>query len=377
MNKEGWEIKKLGEVAEIEYGTRIVKKNEEGTIYPVYGGGGITFYSDNYNRENRMVVARFGLSPKCTRFINGKFFLNDSGLTVKSSSSNVNQEYLDVFLLCSNDKIYKLSRGAAQKNLNVQNFTLLNIPIPPLPIQEQIVKELDTLTDIIAKKQLQLSELDTLAQATFYEMFGNPVENEKGWKVRCLKDFYKDGKKAIKCGPFGSALKKEEYTSYGIPVWNMDNIDKSGKFIDNVNLWITPSKYKVLEAYDVLNGDIIISRAGTVGKMCVVTSQYPISIISTNLIRLRLNSNLSPLFFVRAMIAWGQQICRLKVGEDGAFTHMNTGVLNSIKMPFPPLPLQNQFAERIEAIEKQKELISQSIKEVQLLFDYTMDKYFN
>ena len=66
---------KLGEVCDINYGTRVVQKKDGGSIYPVYGGGGATFRMDTYNREDCLVVARFAMSPKCTRIVKGKFFL--------------------------------------------------------------------------------------------------------------------------------------------------------------------------------------------------------------------------------------------------------------------------------------------------------------
>lgn len=102
-------------------------------------------------------------------------------------------------------------------------------------------------------------------------MFGDPVKNEKKFEIRCLKEFYLDDK-SVKCGPFGSALKKHEYTDLGIPVWNMDNILPHSEFCKTPNLYITERKYRDLESYNVKNNDIIISRAGTVGKMCVVTN---------------------------------------------------------------------------------------------------------
>ena len=64
------------------------------------------------------------------------------------------------------------------------------IPIPPLPEQFRIVEELDQLSNIIEKKRQQLSELDNLAQSIFYDMFGDPITNEKGWEVKKLGEIY-------------------------------------------------------------------------------------------------------------------------------------------------------------------------------------------
>src|SRR3989344_2245888 len=118
--KNNWQIKKLDEVCNIEYGIRVVRKRDGGSKYPVYGGGGETFALDEYNREDRMVIARFAMSEQCTRFIKGKFFLNDSGLTVSpKNTGELSQEFLDLQMFTLNDDIYSLARGAAQKNLDV------------------------------------------------------------------------------------------------------------------------------------------------------------------------------------------------------------------------------------------------------------------
>ena len=60
-----WELKTLKETVNIEYGTRIVKKNSLGSEYPVYGGGGETFRTNQYNRDSQFIISRFGMSPKC------------------------------------------------------------------------------------------------------------------------------------------------------------------------------------------------------------------------------------------------------------------------------------------------------------------------
>ena len=137
--KEGWVIKKLDDACEVEYGTRVVRKRDGGTIYPVYGGGGATFFMDTFNREDCMIVARFAMSEQCTRFVKGKFFLNDSGLTVKpKDDSEILPDLLNLQMHFLNDYIYSLSRGTAQRNLDVPKFRNIKIAYPKsLPEQKR------------------------------------------------------------------------------------------------------------------------------------------------------------------------------------------------------------------------------------------------
>ena len=94
-----WIKDTLENLCEIEYGTRVVRKREQGTIYPVYGGGGETFRIDRKNRTSRVVIARFGMSERCTRYVDGDFFLNDSGLTLSPKGDELSQDFLNKICL--------------------------------------------------------------------------------------------------------------------------------------------------------------------------------------------------------------------------------------------------------------------------------------
>jgi restriction endonuclease S subunit len=162
-------FRSLDEVCNVEYGTRVVRKRDGGQGFPVYGGGGATFEMDRFNREDRLLVARFGMSEKCTRFVAGQFFLNDSGLTVSPKNGELLQRYLDWQLLSLNNEIYALGKGTAQKNLDVTEFRALSIYVPSsLAEQHRIVRRLDeldfetlSLARIFERKLVALVELRT------------------------------------------------------------------------------------------------------------------------------------------------------------------------------------------------------------------------
>ena len=185
---EGWEIKKLDEACEVEYGTRVVRKRDGGTIYPVYGGGGPTFFMDSYNRKNCLVVARFAMSEQCTRFVNGKFFLNDSGLSVKpKKTKEISQDFLNWQFLHLNDFIYSLSRGAAQKNLNVPLFRKIKINYPKsIEEQKRIVFILDRAFDAIAKAKTNAEQNLKNANELFESYLQGVFENGN-WETKTIK----------------------------------------------------------------------------------------------------------------------------------------------------------------------------------------------
>lgn len=186
-----WKIEKLDEICNVEYGTRVVNKKDGGSKYPVYGGGGATFFMDEYNREDRMVIARFAMSKWCTRFVEGKFFLNDSGLTISPKNrEKIEQDFLNYQTLYLNDVIYSLAKGSAQKNLDVPAFRNLKICYPDsLLAQKNIVKILDEAFDKIemvkknAEKNLQNSR--EIFEAYLQNVFSNHGQN---WEEKKLKE---------------------------------------------------------------------------------------------------------------------------------------------------------------------------------------------
>ena len=118
-----WELKPLEECAHISFGKRVTKKNDAGTIYPVYGGGGATFFMDEFNREDELVIARFAMSETCTRFVEGKFFLNASGLTVHTKDpGSLGQRFLEWQCKAKNQVIYALGRGTRYETKSLNNI---------------------------------------------------------------------------------------------------------------------------------------------------------------------------------------------------------------------------------------------------------------
>jgi len=139
--EEGVVVKTLGEVCSIDYGTRIVRKDNVEGEYPVYGSGRAMFSTETFNREGfNILVGRFALSLKCVRFVNEKIFLNDSGLSVKPKTHILLHKYIGYYLLHNQNIIYNCARGTAQINLEMDIFKLIKIPIPSLERQKEIIE---------------------------------------------------------------------------------------------------------------------------------------------------------------------------------------------------------------------------------------------
>ena len=303
-------------------------------------------------------------------------FIGSTLARIRLLSQDFFTPYLGHFLKSKFKDIQRNCTGATIPHVSKPHLLSLKIPLPPLEEQKKIAVVLDK-TDALRRKQHKALKLcDQFLKATFIGMFGDPVKNPRQFPLHQLKNFYVDSKNGTKCGPFGSALKKGEYVDSGVPVWNMDNINKDGSFNPNIRLWITPSKFTDLKKYSTQKNDIIISRAGTVGKMCVINSSYEDAIISTNLIRVRFGAKLLPIYFVSLMNYCKGRVGNLRTGPDGTFTHMNTGVLDNLKFPYPPLKYQNKFAEIAKKVKATKEEIQISLNKLDNTFNALSQKAF-
>lgn len=268
----------------------------------------------------------------------------------------------------------KDAHGATMRHIVKKDFDNTLIPYPSIAEQEKIVAELDCLTGIIEKKKQQLEELDKLAQSIFYDMFGDPITNEKGWKVRRLGE----------CFPYmkNGANIKQERGAGGIPITRIETL--SGGVFNRDRLGyaniLSVGKYDK----NVLNdGDILMSHINSkayIGRAVVYHKVPGETIIhGMNLLRLIAESSLiSPVFaemFFKTDY-FKEQIASIRKDAVNQ-SSVATGDLKALKVVLPPLDLQNGFAQKIEAIEKQKELVKQSIVETETLFNSRMDFWFN
>jgi len=154
-----WKIVTLSSVLKPNFGIRITQKNETGTKFPVYGGGGISFWTDTFNREDEFVVSRFAMSEECVRYVKGKFYMLDSGFTIESIDDSVLKEYLGLFLSIFQNKVYSQGRGPAQKNLDVKEFLTMPFPKPSLDEQKII---LSLYNNFEKSKETLLSNLSNI-----------------------------------------------------------------------------------------------------------------------------------------------------------------------------------------------------------------------
>lgn len=203
-------------------------------------------------------------------------------------------------------------------------------------------------------------------------MFGDPITNPKGMKMNKVSDL------TVKMltGPFGSMLHKSDYTADGIPSINPQNINKR-KIITKDIARVSYQKAEELSKYIVRSNNIIVARRGDLKKCAIVTDKEDGWLCGTGSFMLELNKDIFPILFYYQYTSQSIQKYLNDKCIGATLPNLNQKILGDLKIIVPPFELQQQFAAKIEAIEKQKELIKKSIKETEYLFNSRMDYYFN
>ena len=388
--KQGWEIKKLGEVCEVIGGSTPKTSDDtfwDGDYYwisPAELDGSKYVYSttrtitDAGVRSAHLQILPIGTVLLSSRAPIGKVAITkvpmycNQGFKNLVCGKDLINEYVYWFLKHNTDYLNSLGTGATFKEISKKVVEQIPIPVPPIAEQGKIVAELDCLSGIIEKKKQQLKELDNLAQSIFYEMFGDPVENDKGWETAKLKDSVIE----MFLGPFGSALKTECYVdkdaSYCMVYEQKHAIKKT---LNLETHYINQSKYNELKRFEVHSGDFIMSCRGTIGEIYRLPDDAPMGIIHPSVMKIRIKEDVyNPIFFNKLL----SRIIKNETTSGNCVQMAITAKeLGARKPILPPLKIQQGFASKIKVIEKQKELIAHSIKEAETLFNSRMDYYFN
>lgn len=373
VDKTKWKSGTIDEYCIIQLGTRIVRKDVDEGEFPVYGGGGATFTTSTYNRENAILISRFAISKECTRFVQGRFFLNDSGLTIIPKGDTLLFHYLKWHIFAINDKIYSLGKGVAQKNLDMKRFPFLLLNIPPIDEQQVISSELDSIQTMIDGYNALLEDLDALARSIFFDTFGDPTLNEKGWGLKKLCEV---------CEVTSSKrIYQSEQTKSGVPFYRISDF---AQLIRNEailpELYISHEKYNKLKIKNLApcKNDILISSRGTLG-LCYVIKENDCFYFQDGMITWLKNikEDLSSTFLSYIFRTSFLKRQMQKVQNGSTVSYLSISMIKGLDIIIPPLLLQQQFAERVESIERQKKLIRQQLTDAEQLMAERMQYYFS
>lgn len=332
--------------------------------YPIYGSGGIMGYANDYIcKAETVVIGRKGSINKPI-FVETPFWNVDTAFGLCANSEKLNPKYLYYF--CEKFDFEKLNTTVTIPSLTKSNLLNVEIPLPNLEKQKQIVELLDKVTSLIFLRKQQLAKLDELVKARFVEMFGDPIRNEKGWNTYTLAEM---------CDGIGDGL-------HGTPEY-----DENGEypFINGNNLisgiiQINPSTKKVnKKTYEkhyikISQNAILLSINGTLGRIAFYNSEQVMLGKSACYCNLRDEVNRIFVYNIMKTDAFARYL------EDNATksTIKNVGLkaIREYRLIMPPIPLQNQFSSFVERVDQQKQTVQQSLEKLEFMKKALMQEYF-
>lgn len=347
--KQGWEYKKLNEVCEKGSSNIVISKlTDNDGDYPLYGASGLVKHIDFYHQDKPYIgivkdgagVGRVNIYPAYSSLVGTMQYI----FPKKDCLLN----FIKYFLV-KLDLSHCVS-GATIPHIYFKDYGKDLIPVPSLKIQEKIVSELDKINELIRLKKEQLKDYDNLAQSIFYEMFGDPVENDKGWEVKKLGevcDIFAGGDKP-------KDIKTTKDNEYIYPVI-ANGEGKKG-------ILGYSKKCRVIK-----NAVTIGARGASIGNCRIVKDGFTPAIRLLTLIPSE-KLDCPFLFYI---------VKGLDYKQNGAGqAQLTVPNIKNERIILPPLPLQHLFAQRIEQIERQKSAVQKSITDLETLLASRMQYWF-
>lgn len=381
--RKGWEYKKLGEYVK-EYSVKN-KLNEEIPVYSVTNSQG--FCKDYFGKE---VASKDKTTYKIVPF--GFFAYNPSRINVGSIdwqahedrvivsplynvfsvSAKLKQQYLLYYLKSPLTIHYidSVATGTVRLNLKFSMLKEFIVPVPSIAKQEYIVSELDKINELIRLKKEQLKDFDNLAQSLFYEMFGDPVENEKGWEVKKLKEIVSDN-----CSISYGIVQPGDGVENGVPV--VRPVDMTKTFVSRKGLKNTTKEISDSYKRTILKGnEILMCVRGTTGLISMATPELQGCNVTRGIAPIECGPTCDKWFVFYQILNPAIQHHIAEYTRGIALKQINMKDVRDIPLCLPPLPLQRLFAQRIEQIEREKSEVQKSIQDLETLLASRMQYWF-
>jgi len=363
---------KIGTLTKIRTGKLDANASSEDGQYPFFtcSREALRISSYSYDCECVLVAGNGDLNVK---YYNGKFDAYQRTYIIEDNSDGkLYMPYLYYFMEGYIDELRKQAIGGVIKYIKLGNLTNALIELPSMDKQKDVVNILEMLTGIIDLRNDMILKLDELVKSRFVELFGDPIENPKGYPIRQLSDYII----SLTSGSRG---------------WAQYCVDDGNEWfitIKNVkNCRITTDNMQPINAPDnveskrtkVKEGDLLISITADLGRTGVVTKEIAEhgAYINQHLSCIRIDRNILNPFFVAHYMESpaGKEQFKAK-NQSAVKAGLNFNSIKSLKLMIPLIEEQRLFADFVHQIDKSKLIVQKELDETQLLFDSLMQEYF-
>ena len=345
-------------------------EKETNPIYPYIGANNIMGYIDEYLFDEKILCVAedggsWGYQQTCAKIYNEKVWVNNHA-HVLTAKDNLILEYLMYYMNYADLSLY--INGATRGKLTKSSLNNIQIPLPPLDQQKKIAAILDAADAYRQKTKALITKYDELTQSLFLDMFGDPVTNPRGWMEKSLGE-------SVEIITYGLTV-RPAYKKEGFPVISAKEI-KSGEVNFNDAKLIAKDDFdKVANKGKPEINEVLFTKTGAGIGQCAVIKVSENFAITQNIARIKFKKSIDVtyiLFYLRT-----PYIQRLSHRESkgNAIKDLQLGDMKKFKILLPPIELQNQFAERVQAIEAQKAQAQASLAQAEDLFNSLLQRAF-
>ena len=339
--------------------------------YPIYGSGGIMGYADSYICEaDTVVIGRKG-SINNPIFVEEPFWNVDTAFGLAAKREILLPRYLYYF--CRNFDFERLNKAVTIPSLTKPDLLKIEITLPTLEIQEDVVNKLRKVEQIIQARKQQLQKLDELVKARFVELFGDPKLNDKGWNAGIVSDYYevKGGKRIPKGMGYADGVTAHPY----LRATDM----KNETILDDDIHYIDEEVYALIKRYTVKSGDVYLTNVGVnLGMAGVIPEKYDGANLTENAVKLvpKTEKVIDGVFLAHYINSPGIQDYINERKMSVGVPKLAIFRIETMPLLLPPMDIQMQFIEFCKQTDKSKAIIQKALNKVQLLFDSLMQNYF-
>ena len=309
---------------------------------------------------------------------NDIYLTNNFTTILRVKDKRINSKFLLLFLLYNYKyrglhKFYNKTTGI--QNLQVSNFiNQVFVPLPEIEIQNKIIKVLENIRTVIKKQKEQLELLENLKKSQFFEMFGDPIKNEKGWEIKKLGNLLKvQG---------GYAFKSKDFVKRGIKLIQIGNVYLDDIDWENINQ--VPDNYlEKYKEFKLKEKDIVIAMTRPIikslesVKISIVKKKDLPCLLNQRVGRFILSENINKVYLIEILKHKIFKNYVEKMSGNSLQPNISNKDIENFTIIYPKIELQNKFAAKIEAIQKLKFEIEKSLKETENLYNSLMQKFFS
>lgn len=328
-------------------------------------------YIDEFIYDGEYLI--FGTGGKASiNYCNEKFSTSTDNFVVKVKK-DINTKFVYLYFKNDMQKLENGFKGASIKHISKEYINQQTIPMYDLKMQEKIVKKLDKVQEIIAIREKQIQRLEELIKSQFVEIFGDPVLNDFNWKKELCKELTtKIGSGAT---PDGG---NQNYKETGISLIRSMNV-YDGYFEYKNLAYIDEKQARKLKNVEIKKNDILFNITGaSVSRTCIVPSEILPARVNQHVSIIRCNEKIDSIYLNYLLINESFKENLLNIARSGGGTReaIKKNQIENFEIIVPPIELQNQFANIVKQIDKQKLETQKSLKEMEKLQESLMNNYF-